>query len=147
MASNHHCFMKPSSWDQQRLTSPLEYAVGPKTANTKTPTLKMRWGAECKSPQPLPPPEEGAGRSFFLDILVHRMSALACWQQLTFGGKENKCKPKLPIRELRAGHTASKPSLPWREACSSAWINTTCTRLRTACRRRDKWRQSGRPGR
>jgi len=40
------------------------------------------------------------------------MRALACWQPLTFGGKENKCKPKLPIRELRAGHTASKPSLP-----------------------------------
>src|SRR5260370_5449988 len=67
--------MKPSSWDQQRLTSPLEYAVGPKTAHNKPPTLKMRWGAECKSPQPPPPPEEGAGRSFFLDILFHRMSA------------------------------------------------------------------------
>ena len=36
------------------------------------------------------------------------MSALGCWQQLTFGGKENKCKPKLPIRELRAGHTGLK---------------------------------------
>ena len=30
------------------------------------------------------------------------MSDSPCWQQLTFGGKENKCKPKLPIRELRA---------------------------------------------
>src|SRR5260370_20385584 len=81
MASNHHCFMKPSSWDQQRLTSPLEYAVGPKTANTKTPTLKMRWGAECKSPQPPPPPEEGRGEVFFLTFFFIRLGS---WRFLVY---------------------------------------------------------------
>jgi hypothetical protein len=27
--------------------------------------------------------------------------ALPCWQRLTFHGKENKCKPRLPMRGLR----------------------------------------------
>jgi hypothetical protein len=40
----NYCFMKPSSWDQQRLASPLECAVGPKTANTKTPSSKDEVG-------------------------------------------------------------------------------------------------------
>jgi len=78
MASSTTVIMKPSSWDHQwGLASPLESAVGPKTANTETPTLRMRWGAECKSPQPPLPPEEGSGEKFFLDILFHRMSAKA----------------------------------------------------------------------
>src|SRR5260370_2152025 len=104
MASNHHCFMKPSSWDQQRLTSPLEYAVGPKTANTKTPTLKMRWGAECKSPQPPPPPEEGAGRSFFLDILFHRMSDSAI-TPTTRAVLEPQSIRKINVRSLSTPHS------------------------------------------
>src|ERR1019366_972209 len=67
--------MKPSSWDKQLgLASPLECAAS-QSGQTNNPS-KECGGAGCKSPYPHLP--EGRGEAFFLDILFHRMSEIAC---------------------------------------------------------------------
>src|SRR5579864_1510887 len=79
-----HRSMKPSSRDSQLgLASPLNYAANKSgKIKIKSPSKKEA-GAGCKSPALAS--REGTGETFFLDILFHRMSEIACWRQLYFG--------------------------------------------------------------
>jgi len=75
--------MKPSSRDSQLgLASPLNYAAN-KSGKIKSPSKKEA-GAGCKSPALAS--REGTGETFFLDILFHRMSAIACYNSCGSGG-------------------------------------------------------------
>ena len=68
--------MKPLSRDHQLgLASPLNYAAI-QSGKTKTPSKKeeMEAGAGCQATLAF---REGRGENFFLDILFHRVSAIA----------------------------------------------------------------------
>src|SRR5258708_17493842 len=75
--------MKPSSWDKQ-LGSPLPLksaaSQSDQTNNPSKDEVRNEVGAGCKSPRPHL--SEGLGESFFLDILFHRVSAMAMFQHL-----------------------------------------------------------------
>jgi hypothetical protein len=75
------------SWfgDKQRIRSAVNYRIGIE------PTAESRFWESCRQPT-LNAKRTPSWAS---------ASASPCWQQLTFHGKENKCKPKLPIRGLR----------------------------------------------
>ena len=75
-----HRSMKPSSRDPHLgLASPLNYAANKSgKIKIKTPSKKEA-GAGCKSPALAS--REGTGDPFFLDILFHRMSEVAMFQQ------------------------------------------------------------------
>ena len=67
----HHCFMKPLSWDKQLgLRSPLESAAS-QSDETNHPS-KNEVGLDVSHHTHVSP--EGRGKYFFLDILFHRMS-------------------------------------------------------------------------
>jgi len=68
--------MKPSSRDHLGLPSPLHYAANQSgNVNSKSPSKKEA-GLDV-SHQALVS-REGRGENFFLDILFHRVSAIAC---------------------------------------------------------------------
>src|SRR5713226_2986546 len=72
--------MKPSSWDKQRgLALPLERAAG--QSNQTNNLSENVVGLDVSHHTHV---FRGAGRSFFLDILFHRMSDSRCWRQLSF---------------------------------------------------------------
>src|ERR1039458_5675457 len=69
----HHCFMKPLSWDKQRgLIWPLESAAS-QSDETNHPS-KNEVGLDVSHHTHVSP--EGRGKYFFLDILFHRMSVI-----------------------------------------------------------------------
>ena len=73
-------FMKPSSWDKQLgLVSPLERAAS-QSNETKNPS-KNKVALDVSHHIHLS--SEGTGESFFLDILFHRISVMAMFQQLS----------------------------------------------------------------
>jgi hypothetical protein len=75
----HHGFMKLSSGDQQLgLALSLQRATS-QSGRTNHPSENERAG--CKSPHPHL--SEGPGEVFFLHILFHRMSVMACLRQLS----------------------------------------------------------------
>src|ERR1035438_2512315 len=80
--------MKLSSWDKQLvLALPRECAASQsdQTINPSKNEVRNGGGAGCKSP--LPHLTEGRGDAFLLDILFHRMSVIACLQQLSVNSK------------------------------------------------------------
>jgi len=71
--------MKLLSWDQQLgLASPLPYAAN-QSGKTKTPS-KNETGLDASRHTQVS--AEGAEKNFLLDILFHRMSVIAMFQQL-----------------------------------------------------------------
>ena len=75
----HHCFMKPLSWDKQLgLRSPLESAAS-QSDETNHPS-KNEVGLDVSHHTHVSP--EGRGKYFFLDILFHRKSEIAWFRQL-----------------------------------------------------------------
>jgi hypothetical protein len=77
----HHCFMKPLSWDKQLgLRSPLESAAS-QSDETNHPS-KNEVGLDVSHHTHVSP--EGRGKYLFLDILFHRMSDIAIFRQRSF---------------------------------------------------------------
>jgi hypothetical protein len=71
----HHGFMKPSSWDKQLgLALPQECAAN-QSGQTNNPS-ENDTGLDVSHNTRASP--EGGGKYFFLDILFHRMSVIAC---------------------------------------------------------------------
>src|ERR1022692_3817005 len=84
--------MKLSSWDKQLvLALPRECAASQsdQTINPSKNEVRNGGGAGCKSP--LPHLTEGRGDAFLLDILFHRMSVTAMFQQESPGNPESHC--------------------------------------------------------
>src|ERR1019366_8200702 len=96
-ASSATDFMKLSSWDKQLvLALPRECAASQsdQTINPSKNEVRNGGGAGCKSP--LPHLTEGRGDAFFLDILFHRMSVMAMFQQESPGNPESHLAFWLP---------------------------------------------------
>jgi hypothetical protein len=92
--------MKLLSWDQQLgLASPLPYAAN-QSGKTKTPS-KNETGLDASRHTQVS--AEGAEKNFLLDILFHRMSAIACSIR---GDVKNIL---LPPPEARLWFAASSP--------------------------------------
>jgi len=78
MASSTTNYMKPSTWGQQGLASPLNFAAI-QSGKTKSPSKKEA-GLDASHRTHLS--LEGRRKNFCLDILSHRMSGIASYRRI-----------------------------------------------------------------
>jgi len=99
--------MKPSSRDQQLgLASPLNCAAI-QSGKPKTPLRRRRRGQGLDASHTAF--REGRGE-FSLDILFHRMSALACWRQL----RTEAAVAAAPVHSRTPAGETGRNSIPMR---------------------------------
>src|SRR6202140_2114815 len=112
--------MKPLKGDQQLQSVSLSYSVTLQALKPK-PAPRRRRGLDASPDRDL---TERSGEVFLLDILSHRMSAMACLQQLTYAKEYN----------IADGGTNAAKSSGWSGSIfgiAARWASAVAARIRS----------------